>query len=146
MKKLLPVFLLILLIVPLMAFAQTNPPCQISSGGTTTPSELPRCINQIYVWALGLSALLAMMMFVIGGYYYMTASGNAEQTSKGVEMIWSAVIGMGLLFGAYLLLNTINPDLVKFNVDSLNGLNQTPGTTVPSGTTPPIRTGPTTNP
>jgi hypothetical protein len=55
-------------------------------------------------------------MMVIGGYSYMTASGNAEQSGKGVEMIWSSMIGLALLFGAYLLLNTINPDLVNFKL------------------------------
>jgi hypothetical protein len=67
-----------------------------------------------------------MLMLILGGYYYMTAAGNAEQSGKGVEIIWSAIIGMALLFGAFLLLNTINPDLVTFPVDSLNCLDKPP--------------------
>ena len=75
--------------------------------------------------------LLALLMMVIGGYTYMTAAGNAEKTSKGTEMIWSSVIGLALLFGAYLLLNTINPDLVNFNLKSLDTLPSSTTTTPP---------------
>lgn len=122
MRKFLPIILLVLVIFPILAFAQSNP-CQVTSGGVTTPDALPKCVNQIYVWSLGVAALLALLMIVLGGYYYMTAAGNAEQSSKGVEMIWASIIGLALLFGAYLLLNTINPDLVNFPINSINCLN-----------------------
>jgi hypothetical protein len=62
-------------------------------------------------------------MIVLGGYYIMTAGGNAEQSGKGKEYITSALIGVVILFAAYLLLNEINPDLVNFNLSSLKGLN-----------------------
>ena len=105
--------------------------------GPTTPRDLtalPKLINQIFVWSLGLGALLALLMVVLGGYYYMTSAGNAENATKGVEMIWGAVIGLALLFGSYLLLSTINPDLVKFNIDSLRGLDA-PATTTTTPST-----------
>lgn len=125
MKKFLPIFFLVLLLVPFLALAQTVNPCSTAAvpQGGSAAQALPRCINQIYVWALGISALLAMLMLIIGGYYYMTASGNAERSSRGVEIIWSAVIGLVLLFGAYLLLNTINPDLVRFPTNSFDCLD-----------------------
>jgi len=138
MKKFIPIILLILIFTPYLAMAQTNP-CSIgalpSSGNKA--EALPKCINQIYVWSLGISALLALLMVVVGGYYYMTSAGNAENATKGVEMIWSAVIGLALLFGAYLLLNTINPDLVKFNTDSFNGLDCATSPPGATGCTPP---------
>jgi len=114
MKKTIIIITLILLIAPLVAFAQAQAvnPCSIAGG--VAPNSLPRCINQIYIWSLGVGSLLALLMIIIGGYYYMTAAGNAERSSTGTEMIWSSIIGLALLFGAYLLLNTINPDLVNF--------------------------------
>lgn len=137
MKKIFVVLLLILLITPVFAFAVANP-CQItSSDGSTPPSSLPKCVNQIYVWSLGLAALLAVLMVVLGGYLYMTAAGNAEQATKGKEYIWSSLIGLILLFLAYLLLNTINPDLVNFNTNSINCLDNPTAAGCP--TAPPPR-------
>ncbi len=95
-------------------------------------TAFPTLISKIYIWSLGVGGLLALLMAVVGGYSYMTAAGNAERASKGTEMIWAAVIGLALLFGAYLLLSTINPDLVKFNIGSLN-FNQPTTNTPPSG-------------
>ncbi|MBX4204881.1 MAG: hypothetical protein KW788_01675 [Candidatus Doudnabacteria bacterium] len=90
---------------------------------TPTPPPAPAAINlgslsiavnQIYIWSLALGALLALLMIVVGGYITLTAAGNAERASRGKTYITSSLIGLALLFGAYLLLNTINPDLVNF--------------------------------
>jgi hypothetical protein len=100
----------------------TAPQARNSNANTdesTRINKLPTLINQIYVWSLGVGALLALLMCVLGGYYYMTSAGNAEQSSKGKEYITSALIGLVIIFTAYLLLREINPDLVNFNVNSL---------------------------
>ena len=138
MKKIFAIlFISIILIAPAVTFAQssdaaatTTNPCSIKGAAPGT-AALPRCINQIYVWSLGISVLLAMLMIVIGGYYLMTSGGNAEQATKGKEYITSALIGVVILFCAYLLLNEINPDLVNFNLDSLKSLNNSQPPTAP---------------
>jgi hypothetical protein len=73
-------------------------------------------VSQIYLYALGLAAMLAVVMTVFGGYMVMTARGNASQAAKGKEYIMSSLIGMVLLMSAYLILSTINPDLVRFEL------------------------------
>ncbi|OGE94620.1 MAG: hypothetical protein A3B10_00505 [Candidatus Doudnabacteria bacterium RIFCSPLOWO2_01_FULL_44_21] len=100
-----------------------------SQPGTVSPTtpdttSLPRLINQIYIWSLGIGALLALLMVIFGGYMYMTAAGNAEQASKGVEILWGAIIGLALLFSSYLILRTINPDLVNFSIRSVENLGR----------------------
>ena len=95
------------------------PPSSINPGPTTPPpplntQDLAIKISQIYAWALGAAALLALLMIILGGYLVMTAQGNAQQATKGKEFIYSAIIGLVLLFSSYLLLRTINPDLVNF--------------------------------
>ncbi len=143
MKKVLIILFLVLFAAPLLAQAAT--PCTINRTADKVdvkPSDLPLCVNQIYIWSLGVASLLALLMIVIGGYYYMTSSGNAEQASKGTEMIWSSVIGLALLFGAYLLLSTINPDLVNFEnfnktFNDFNTQSQQPPATQPPATQPP---------
>ncbi len=127
---------LIIIASPFFAFAQTqttNPtvnPCKLSSvqGSPDRIGSLPKCVNQIYVWSLGVGVLLALLMMVLGGYYLMTAAGNAEQAAKGKEYITGALIGVTILFAAYLLLNEINPDLVNFNLDSIKRLDGTQDT------------------
>lgn len=112
-KFFLVLIFLIALAGPMLAQAQAQP-CTKVPDVPITPQELPQCINQIYVWSLGAAAIAAFLMMVVGAYYYMTAAGNAERSGKGTQILWSSVIGLVLLFGAYLLLNTINPQLVEF--------------------------------
>jgi len=114
MKKLFILLTVVFLLVAPLLVTAANP-CTIEGlrANNNEFNTLPMCINQIYVWSLGIAALLALLMTVVGGYAYMTASGNAEQAEKGKEYIWGAAIGLALLFSAYLLLRIINPDLVN---------------------------------
>ena len=102
------------------AFAQSQTPPGVNPPGGPPPpidaSELGKLISQIYTWALAAASILALLMLVLGGYLYMTAGGNAQQSGKGASFILSAIVGLCLLFGSYLILKTINPDLVNFTV------------------------------
>ena len=115
MKFFAAIFVIMLLVAPIIVAAQTPSACS-AVGFAGNNSTFPKCVSQIYIWSLGLAGLLALLMTVIGAYSYMTAAGNAERAQRGTEMIWGSVIGLALLFGAYLLLNTINPDLTNFRI------------------------------
>lgn len=110
--------LVVVLLVPFVVSAQANP----CTGGLQ--GNIGRCVTQVYLWSLGISGLLAVGMSVLGGYLIMSARGNGAQASKGKDFIYSSLIGIVLLAAAYLLLNTINPDLTKFNAQLSPGTNQ----------------------
>lgn len=124
MRKLLPILLLLVMLTPFVVAAQTNP----CTGGTQ--GNIGQCISRVYIWSLGASGLLAVTMAVFGGYLVMSARGNGQQAARGKSFIISSLIGMLLLAGAYLLLNTINPDLTDFNLPSLES-TRNPNTTQP---------------
>jgi hypothetical protein len=130
-NKILPFLLVILLITPFLVAAQStsNNPC-------TGNGDLGQCISRIYIWSLGISGLIAVVMCVFGGYLVMTARGNGQQASNGRSYITSSITGMVLLLAAYLLLNTINPDLTNFNVPDFMNVSPTPA---PSPTPTPPR-------
>ncbi|MFZ2205677.1 MAG: L,D-transpeptidase family protein [Minisyncoccia bacterium] len=69
---------------------------------------------------IGICAVLAMIMIVIGGIEYMTSeiSGHKEE---GKERITNAIFGLIIALGAYALLFTINPQLLDV---SLSGVPQ----------------------
>ncbi|MDP3741048.1 MAG: pilin [bacterium] len=72
------------------------------------------CVQQIYILALGLGAIVALLMIILAGYRYMTASGNAQQVEGAKEAFASAFIGLIVIFVAFILLYLVNPDLVRF--------------------------------
>src|ERR1700722_5937132 len=80
-------------------------------------------IAGIYKFALIASGILAFGAIVYGGFMYATSAGDAHRQSEGREWIWSALIGLLLLAGAYIILNTINPNLTKLQVAPLSTVN-----------------------
>lgn len=69
----------------------------------------------LYPFALSVAAVLAVIMLIIAGLEMMTASEGLRSDAK--QKIWGAVLGLLLAVGSYLILNTINPDLVKLKLN-----------------------------
>ena len=67
------------------------------------PTLLGRVINAI----LGIVGSLALVMFIYGGIIWMTSSGNAEQVTKGKNIVIWATIGLVVIFSAYALVNFV---------------------------------------
>lgn len=118
--RILPVLMVVILLMPFVVAAQANP--NACTGGEN--AKIGECVSQIYLWSLGLSALLAVAMSVFGGYLVMTARGNAQQATNGKSYIYSSLVGMLLLIGAFVILNTINPDLTNFSTPEIDKFTQ----------------------
>ncbi|MCK4805721.1 MAG: hypothetical protein KAS91_00855 [Candidatus Pacebacteria bacterium] len=86
-----------------------------------TPINL---IGILIWWAFRLAGILAFAMIVFAGFQYLTSGGNTAQQKDAQERIVSAIIGLILLFAFYIILYTINPDILKVS---------TIETTIPSG-------------
>lgn len=104
-------------------FAQTPAPASKTGFEDICPrgEGIAKCVQQIYILALGLGSLVALLMIVLAGYRYMTAAGNAQQVESAKEAFASAFIGLIVIFVAFILLYLINPDLVKFRGLSFPG-------------------------
>lgn len=76
-------------------------------------------IGNFYAWAVGISALVALGIIVYAGLAYTAAGGNASRQADAKQWIWGALIGLLLLFGSYLILNTVNPELTHLQDPSL---------------------------
>ena len=95
--------------------------CRPLAASATGSVSLAACVNDIYILSLGLGGLLALLMIVLAGYRYMTASGNAQQVENAKDAFSSALIGLIVLFVGFVLLYVVNPQLTQlqdFNIDS----------------------------
>jgi len=70
-------------------------------------------IGKFYTFALAAVGVAALGAIIYGGILHTVSAGSASQQTEARAWIWGAVMGVMLLLGAYLLLNTINPELVK---------------------------------
>jgi type IV secretion system pilin len=87
---------------------------------STTPGGY---VAGFYSFALMIGGVLAFGAIVYGGILYAASGGNPGQQSEGKEWVKSALLGLLLLAAAYLILYTINPDLVNLNLPTIQGVN-----------------------
>jgi hypothetical protein len=85
---------------------------------TTVPGDNPlgTYVPFIFNLLIGLSAVWAVLMIVIGGFQYMTTDAVMKKT-QGKERIKNAVFGLVLVIAAWIILNTVNPNLLKLSLD-----------------------------
>ena len=103
---------------------QTDPGCKfdekgnIIPGSCTNPCPFGNYLNIIIKLVIGIAAVLAMVMIVMGGIEYMT-SDLISSKEAGKDTIRNAILGLLIALGAYLILNTINPQLLSVCLDKL---------------------------
>jgi len=108
------VFLTLVLVAPVLADEGKT----IDQIAAAQKIPIASQVAHFYQWALGISGLVALGILVYAGLLYITAGGNASRQGDAKQWIWNALVGLGLLFSSYLILNTINPNLTKFqNLD-----------------------------
>jgi hypothetical protein len=133
-------FFLLLLLTELLfayapAFAQSPSPtysgveksittylCDPTAGGS---GVLYQCINQLYKFAIVFASVLGVLFIVVAGYYYMSAEGNSESIDKAKSIIESTITALVILLAGYLLLYTLNPDIVQFHGNTLQPVSLT---------------------
>src|SRR3989344_5815328 len=91
--------------------------------------------SRLYTVALGAAVVLAVLMIVIAGVEYTAGGITAEMKSDAKKKIVNALVGLFIVFFAWLLLKTINPQLVN---TELTGITIPPsGRAGSTGVTPP---------
>ncbi len=107
-------FLLIILIslgvlvsLSQIAWAQDSilPACT-STGDCSLCDILQTAINAGKV-ILGIIGSLVLLMFVYGGFTWLVSGGNEGNIKKGKDILVNAVIGLGIIFSAYLIVTTL---------------------------------------
>ncbi len=91
--------------------------------GINTTSSPAGFVANFYSFALLLSGILAFGVIVWGGVKYATGRGNPSSESEAKSWITGALLGLLLLAGAYIVLQTVNPDIVSLKLPALPGLN-----------------------
>lgn len=86
---------------------------EISLGKDWCPQNPADYFNKIYQISLAFGIILALAMIIYGGLLYATSRDNVSQQQNAREQIRQAIFGLIILFGAVLILRTINPDLVN---------------------------------
>ena len=72
-------------------------------------------VGGIYKFVVGLAAIAAVIVMMAGGYTWLFAGGNASKVGEAKSLIGSAVLGLFLALGSYMILYLINPELIELS-------------------------------
>lgn len=75
---------------------------------TADISQVQNFITNIIQVLVGLAGLTAAVFFVIGGFGYITSSGNPEHLDRSKRTIVYSGIGLAIAFGAMTLTNIVS--------------------------------------
>jgi hypothetical protein len=86
------------------------------SNPTKNSCPFGKYLNILIKLAIGICSVLAVLMIVKGGIQYMMGELPSEKSS-GRSTITNAILGLIVALGAYLILYTVNPNLLNFCLD-----------------------------
>lgn len=97
---------------------------------TSTNTSLPDYIRYIFNFIITFAGFIAFVALALGGYRYLTSAGNPGNESLARSQIFSALFGIVLLLGSFILFNIINPKILSPNLENLPEI-QMPETAAP---------------
>ena len=72
----------------------------VDISGTRSLAEVA---GTVVLTALSLLGVIFTSLVIYGGYLWMTAQGKQDQVSKAKEILISAIIGLFITLGAYII-------------------------------------------
>ena len=116
-KIILALLLLIIVAAPFtnaVVLESGLPNTDLKPGTDISSLTMAQYINYIYIFVLGVIGIAVFASLVFWGVVWIS-SGIADKRGMALGKIKDAFTGLAIALGAYIILNTINPDLLKLS-------------------------------
>lgn len=85
----------------------------------TTSTTISGYIKYIFKLSLIIAAVAVFVVLIYGGFRYLTSAGNPLAMDDAKKWIFGGIIGLALLLCSWLILNLIDPALLKPDIKPL---------------------------
>lgn len=100
--------------MPFLVHAQTSITVDTSIfTASSSATSIQDFISKFYELGLGIAGIIAVGMIVVGAIYYTISGASPQKKGEAKDIIFSALWGLVLLFGSYLILKSVNPQLIE---------------------------------
>ncbi len=96
-----------------MCLPKTDP---CTPGSIACSGSLSELIIKVINYLLIFAGMIAVLAIVIGGFWYITAAGNEEQSEKGKKALINAIIGIVIVSLAFVIVRVISHTLTSGSV------------------------------
>lgn len=76
-------------------------------------TDIDVVIGSVIKYALSFLGVIFLILLIYGGFTWMTARGDSEEVKKSKDIMINAIIGIGIVLGAYMLTNWIVSSLAS---------------------------------
>jgi len=87
--------------------------------GLSDDATLPEYVKYIFQISFIIIALASFAVFIYGGFVFLTSGGSPTSRNEGKNWLLSGILGLIIALCSYLILNAINPDLLKIRFGDL---------------------------
>ena len=95
-----------------------------SSGGLISSSNGMEVLRSTYNWAIGVAGVVCVIFVVLGGYGYMTSTGDPGKLQKAKRTITYALIGLAIVGLSAVITNFVLNTIESNNSTSMNSSSQ----------------------
>jgi len=106
MKKIFSFLFLFILFLPLITGAKGLVPCGGPDENPCTACDVVVMIEKILHFALDSGVIIIVGAIIWGGITWITSLGDSKKIEKGKNIIQSAIIGLIIVLGSYIIINT----------------------------------------
>lgn len=82
-------------------------PCDCRREGRCDLDDIMQIFVNVSILILGVSGSLVLLMFIYGGFLWVTSRGDAKRIEKGKETVTQAVIGFAIILLSYSIINFV---------------------------------------
>lgn len=110
-------------------------PTPSAGGGQTTgkltnplgTTDVPTLIGKVIKAVLGVVGSIALLMFIYGGFLWLTSAGAEQKITKGKQVLVWAIIGLAIIFLSYAAVGFVISSLTKGAAGEGNPQSSTSG-------------------
>lgn len=115
---------------------ETGVPFIAGQGECVAPTSLQSLIASLIRKLFPIAGIIAFAMIIWAGFEYATSGGNTNQQKDAQDRITNALIGLALLFAFWIIIYTINPNILNIRVLNINSATLTSNSSTPFNPNP----------
>lgn len=95
------------------AFAQSDCPPELKTDFGCIPPDPAGFVEKFYGIGIGLIGMVAILFFIIGGYYLLTSQGSPSKIQTGKSFIFYSIAGLLLAIFGFVIVQFLAGNILR---------------------------------
>lgn len=92
---------------------------EIGTFDINASQDINEVVAWLYYFVITIAGMAVFAMLVWGGFTWLTSTGDSSKIANAKERIYSAFLGLIIILASFLIMRTINPELVVLRLPEI---------------------------